>query len=258
MKTIIFFDVDNTIYHNASGRVPEQTKKLIEELSLHPDVTLGLATGRGLSKLDIISDVLPFFTYRVLINGSIVYKNNDIIYHFPISTADIEEALKITTGNEYNIGMVGMHDEAVNYWDERVEIGMKELRGKSPRVDDQFYKHNPIYQLWMFGDTEEKILDIAKQLPKFDVYPWHKGGADFIYPHINKAYGIEKVLEQDHFDRMICVGDGANDLKMIEMADVGIAMDNTRFIELKEKADHIAPHIELDQLYDFFKSIHLI
>jgi Cof subfamily protein (haloacid dehalogenase superfamily) len=258
MKTIIFFDVDNTIYHNASGTIPEQTKKLIVELSSNPDVVLGLATGRGLSKLDIIEEVLPYFTYRVLINGSVVYKHDQIIYHCPILIEDIEEVLKITTGNDYNIGMVGISDEAVNYWDERVEQGMKQLRGKSPKVDEYFYKNNPIYQLWMFGDTEEKILDIAKQIPKFDVYPWHKGGADFIYPSINKAYGIKKVLEAEHFDQIICIGDGANDIKMIEMADIGIAMDNTRFTELKEKADHIAPHIELDQLYDFFKSIHLI
>ena len=258
MKTIIFFDVDNTIYHNASGTIPEQTKKLFQELHKNPNVVLGLATGRGLSKLDIIQDVLNYFTYKVLINGSVVYKGSDIIYNHPILTADIEEVIAIASGHAFNIGMVGLHDEAVNYWDERVEIGMKELRGKSPQVDPNFYQNHPIYQIWMFGDSEEHILEIAKQIKKFDVYPWHKGGADFIYPTINKAFGIKKVLEQESFDQMICIGDGANDIKMIEMADIGIAMDNTRFLELKEKADHIAPHIELDQLYEFFKSLHLV
>ena len=42
---------------------------------------------------------------------------------------------------------------------------------------------------------------------------------------------------------------------MIEMADIGIAMNNSGFSKLKEKADYIAPNIEDDQLYDFFKSI---
>ncbi|MCF7930133.1 MAG: HAD hydrolase family protein [Acholeplasmataceae bacterium] len=111
---------------------------------------------------------------------------------------------------------------------------------------------------WLFGDNEKEILDTAIQLPKFQVFPWHAGGADFIYPFINKAFGIKKAVEHETDFRLICVGDGANDVKMIEMADIGIAMSNTRFDELKEKAKHMAPHIKEDQLYDFFKSINLI
>jgi hydroxymethylpyrimidine pyrophosphatase-like HAD family hydrolase len=110
----------------------------------------------------------------------------------------------------------------------------------------------------MFADSEEHILNVSRNLTKFDVYPWHQGGADFVYPFINKSFGIRKALEHEEDYRLICVGDGANDIKMIEMADIGIAMDNTRFSELKEKADFIAPHIEADQLYEFFKSINLV
>mgnify|MGYP003862443217 CR=1 FL=1 len=79
-----------------------------------------------------------------------------------------------------------------------------------------------------------------------------------IYPNNNKAFGIKKAIENEADYRLICIGDGANDIKMIEMADIGIAMSNTRFEELKEKAKHLAPHIKEDQLYDFFKSINLI
>lgn len=258
MKTIIFFDVDNTIYNNNLGKIPEQTKKLLMELSKRDDVILGLATGRGYKKLEVIQDVVSFFKYKVLLNGSIIYKNEKIIYDHPISKEDIEEVLEIAKGHQFNIGMVGLDDEAVNYWNERVEDGMMQLRGKTPKVDNEFYLKNKVYQLWLFGEKEKEILDIALQMPKFQVYPWHKGGADFIYPSINKAFGIKKAIEHEKDFRLICVGDGANDVKMIEMADIGIAMSNTRFDELKEKAKHMAPHIKEDQLYDFFKSINLI
>jgi Cof subfamily protein (haloacid dehalogenase superfamily) len=258
MKTIIFFDVDNTIYHNALSEIPYQTKKLLHELSSNPDVILGLATGRGITKLEIIKDVLDLFKYKVLINGSVVYMNNEIIYEYPIDITDIEEVLSITKGNDFNVGMVGIADEAVNYSDQRVLEGMKDLRGLQLRVDPEFYLKNKIYQLWMFADSEEHILNVSRNLTKFDVYPWHQGGADFVYPFINKSFGIRKALEHEEDYRLICVGDGANDIKMIEMADIGIAMDNTRFSELKEKADFIAPHIEADQLYEFFKSINLV
>ncbi|MFH0766930.1 MAG: HAD family hydrolase [Bacillota bacterium] len=258
MKTIIFFDVDNTIYNNTLGRIPEQTEKLLRELSKREDVILGLATGRGFKKLEIIQEVVDLFKYKVLINGSVVYMNDEIIYDHPISIDDIEEVLALTKGNDFNVGMVGIDDEAVNYWDECVGYGMRALRGISPKVDENFYKQHKIYQLWVFADDEAKILEIAKRIKKFQVYPWHKGGADFTYPTINKAFGIKKAIEHESDFRLICVGDGANDVKMIEMADIGIAMSNTRFDELKEKAKHMAPHIKEDQLYDFFKSLNLI
>ncbi|MDO9629245.1 MAG: HAD-IIB family hydrolase, partial [Acholeplasmataceae bacterium] len=123
MKTIIFFDVDNTLYNNTLGMVPIQTEKLLKELFAKEDVILGLATGRGLKKLEIIQDLLALFTYKVLINGSVIYKHDEMIFELPIKNEDINEVLAITKGNDFNVGMVGIYDEAVNFWDERVSYG---------------------------------------------------------------------------------------------------------------------------------------
>lgn len=258
MKTIIFFDVDNTIYSSMTGKIPDQTYKLLKLLSEKEDVVLGLATGRGLKKLEIIEDTLHFFTYKVLVNGSYVLKNENVLYDMPMKNKDIIEVLNLTKGYDINIGMVGINDEAVNYWDDRVGYGMKALRGVFPKVNENFYKDQKVYQLWMFADSESLITDIASKLPKFRAIPWHKGGVDFTYPKMSKAFGIKVCLKNENDYRLISVGDGANDIEMIELADIGIAMDNTRFSELKEKADFIAPHIHEDQLYDFFKKLNLI
>ncbi|MCF7930134.1 MAG: HAD-IIB family hydrolase [Acholeplasmataceae bacterium] len=146
MKTIIFFDVDNTIYNNNLGKIPEQTKKLLLELSKRDDVILGLATGRGYKKLEVIQEVVSFFKYKVLLNGSIIYKDDQVIYDHPILHEDIEEALSIAKGHQFNIGMVGLDEEAVNAWDSCVEDGMKQLRGKTPNVDCNFHNKNKVYQ----------------------------------------------------------------------------------------------------------------
>lgn len=257
MRTIIFFDVDNTIYNNALGIIPNQTKKLIADLSQKEGVVLGLATGRGISKLSIIAEILPYFTYFVLVNGGVVMKKNEIIYDAPIAKDDIEEVIYLAGKHHLAVGMVGLYDDAVNIWDENVEKGMMLLRGIAPKVNPTFYLDHAVYQIWLFGE-EGKLLYMGEDMPKFKIYPWHVGGADFTYKETNKAFGIKKILELEKDVRVICVGDGANDVQMIELADVGIAMNNTRFIELKEKADHVAPHIMDDQLYDFFKSIGLL
>lgn len=255
IKTILFFDVDNTIYSNAEGIVPDDTKRLLAELSRRDDVALGLATGRGNTKLSVIADVLKFFTYRVLINGAVVYKDDEIVYDQPIRITDIENFLKRM---DRCVGMVGLEREAVNVYDERVASGMQEIRGHVPAVDPSFYRKNRVYQLWIFTDPETDLQTIHDEMSEFSLYPWHKGGVDFIYRHINKADGIKRALAGERDYRLICVGDGANDIRMIEMADIGIAMANSRFQELKEKADHIAPHVLEHRLFTFFKELGLI
>jgi hypothetical protein len=42
-----------------------------------------------------------------------------------------------------------------------------------------------------------QLYEISKELPQFAMYPWHHGGADFIYPFINKALVFKKALEHE-------------------------------------------------------------
>ncbi len=258
MKTIIFFDVDNTIYNNTLSCIPDQTKKLLTELSKNEQVILGLATGRSLKKLGIIKDILPLFKYKVVMNGALVYHGEDVVFDEPIAMPDVLEVLKIAKEHNICVSMVGLDDEALNCKDTFVEKGLKQVRGLSPYVDAAFYESHLIYEFWLFSEDETKLHQMTERLPKFKLYPWFRIGADLVYAHIHKATGIKKALRNESDYRLICIGDGANDISMIEMADLGIVMDNTRDAKLKEKADHIAPHIKEDQLYDFFKSIHLI
>lgn len=257
METIIFFDIDNTIYNNKKGLIPPNTKRLLEELAKKDNVELGIATGRGLKKLDVIEEVLPFFKYLVLVNGGVGLNNNDVIFSHPIIKKDLVKAIKLANKNDLTVGLVSLDDDAVNRWDEKVEKGMLTLRGKAPKVDKDFYKKKAVYQIWLFSELED-LTFLTKKMPKFKIYPWHFGGADFTYKSNNKYTGIKKLLENKSDYKLVCVGDGANDILMIENADIGIAMENSRFLELKSKATYIAPNINEDKLYDLFKKLNLV
>lgn len=76
---------------------------------------------------------------------------------------------------------------------------------------------------------------------------------------IHKATGIQIVLEHlgKTKDAVIAIGDGPNDLEMIEFAGVGIAMGNASK-ELKVLADEITDSVLENGIYNSFKKHELI
>ena len=76
---------------------------------------------------------------------------------------------------------------------------------------------------------------------------------------INKATGMERYLKAAGIARedSIDVGDGPNDLQMMEYAGIGIAMGNARE-EVKERADMVTSSIDDDGIYRAFETLGLL
>ena len=76
---------------------------------------------------------------------------------------------------------------------------------------------------------------------------------------INKATGMERYLKAAGIARedSIAVGDGPNDLQMMEYAGIGIAMGNARE-EVKERADMVTSSIDDDGIYRAFETLGLL
>ncbi|WP_028505527.1 HAD family hydrolase [Ruminococcus sp. FC2018] len=90
-------------------------------------------------------------------------------------------------------------------------------------------------------------------------YPDSSTGGEIMQPGVNKSVGIQKVLEYYGADisDTIAVGDGANDIEMLEFCAVGAAMGNASEI-VKAHADIVTDRIENDGLYKAFELCGLI
>lgn len=257
MKRIYVFDVDNTIFSSKYQKVHSETVKLIKLIKDKGHI-LVLATGRGPAKLDVIDDLLSCFNYLITVNGALLTMGDEIVYEHFINNEDIENVIKITNENNISLGMVGKEGEAITFVDQHVKYGIKGYSENLPKVDPSYYVNNHIYQLWVFHQDRSELKKLVKQLPQFNYFFWHQGGMDLTNPKTNKAEMVKILKEKYNDHQLICVGDGHNDMEMIKIADIGIAMGNSGFIETKNAADLIAPHIDDNNIYDFFIKNNLI
>lgn len=253
MKRIYFFDVDNTIRSNKDQKIFPQTLKLLKELSLNPDYILGFATGRGPSKIYVVNDIKDYFKYKILVNGAVILEDDQLFYELPIDTKDVDDVVKDTLRKGFSMGMVGYDLEAVTFFDEHVSYALKGYTTTKPIFDPEFHLKHHVYQLWIFHSDTNKLMNLAKQYTQFTPYLWHYGGVDLVYPHVSKDAAIKEIMRKYPDYQLITVGDGHNDIEMIKLGDIGIAMGNSGWEDVKAAATLVAPSIEEDKMYDFFK-----
>lgn len=76
---------------------------------------------------------------------------------------------------------------------------------------------------------------------------WHPAFADCVAKGVDKAVGIDKVLEYYGFDlsEAMAFGDGGNDITMLRHVGTGVAMGNASD-EVKAAADIVTTSVDED------------
>ena len=96
-------------------------------------------------------------------------------------------------------------------------------------------------------------------MPHCQYTRWHDLAIDIIPQNGGKQNGILEVLKNYHIsiDETMAFGDGHNDIDMLKLVNIGIAMGNAND-EVKEAADEVTDNIDHDGIYKALKKHHLI
>lgn len=254
---VIFFDLDGTLISHKTNSVPESTKKTLDLLKENGH-TIAIATGR-VPALFYGVDVALGITSFVAANGRIVEHNKELIYSDTIDKAVVNRLVELAYNSKIDIGFENydayvLNSRFTDYPDKFSDIFHLEY----PEVKHNFHLDNDVHQMVMFYSKND-YQKFEEAFPTLSFSYSNQYGLDINEKGGLKDIGVKQLLAHLGIDKKdsIAVGDGFNDISMIEFCGVGIAMGNAHET-VKKSADIITDSVDDNGIYNVFKKLNMI
>ena len=242
MRKVIALDLDGTLLTDDKKVTPENKKAI--QLAKEQGVKIVLCTGRPLY------GILPFYEelelheldlegYVILNNGCSIHRTHDwklidsakmtaddidYLYKFSEEKDDINFTL-VDEKHYFNIGKKPTDElimDANFVFSDITDITLEEAKSGKYNIVKAMYLGNP-KKMAEFHSNYENILkenysEVLSQPYVYEVLP--KGN--------NKGTGLKALVERLGIkqEEVMAIGDGNNDVEMLEYANYGVAMGN--------------------------------
>jgi len=238
-------DIDGTLL-NSKGEITPRTVKAIRN-GVEKGLIFTIATGRPIQGVEYLNDILgldlPYITY----NGAmaVLGKSRKILWEQKLSPRDARDIINI--GQKFDVSMMIWKDNClyVNRFDEKSEKYRSQSRVKPVIYNDvNEITENGVTKILWYEDQDklEKYLKelgnyLSGNVTYFTSLPYF---LEFVDKRASKAIALEKLGQYFNIKQseIIAVGDGFNDISMIEYAGLGVAMGNSHET-IKQKADFV-------------------
>lgn len=246
---IIVLDLDGTLT-NSKKEISEPTKEALLEIQ-RQGFKVVLASGRptpGIEDLAHTLELKKYGGYILSFNGAkiISCKNNETIYQKTLPREVIPTLYNVAC--EENIGIISYDENQIivgSEIDKYIEYESK-INGINLKKVDNFieYLDYPVNKCLMTGE-HKTLLEAEKKLKKkynslLSIYFSESFFLEIMPQNIDKAQSLLRLLNTIGLtsEEMICCGDGFNDISMIQIAGLGVAMENAKDV-VKDAADYI-------------------
>ena len=238
-------DIDGTLL-DSNGILTENNKEAILRAS-EAGLVFTLSTGRPVQGVQSLINTLQLDTPVITYNGAMVItgKSREILYEQKLSAEDAKNVIEL--GNQRGC-LVTVWMENKLYVNELSEKALQysTIAGIAPEkiLDvETLVRHGVTKVLWIDDPAvlERYQEEIGRYLSgNVNYHTSRPMFLEFVDKKASKALAMEKIGE--HFgirrEEMIAVGDGYNDLSMIEYAGLGVAMANAKEA-IRQKADYV-------------------
>lgn len=249
MYKIITLDLDGTLTNSKKEITPATKAALINIQKRGYKVIL--ASGRpthGVMPLARELELDKYGSYILSFNGGKIINcsSMDTIYQKTLPEEVIPELYEYAM--EYNVGLITYDNDDI-ITGTPVNKYMKyesEIVGMPIKTVDDFPKYVdfPVTKCLMSGEPD-KLTPVEDALKEhyhqyLNIFRSEPFFLEIMPKGIDKAHSLLKLLSSIGISEkeMICCGDGYNDLSMIKLAGLGVAMSNAQEI-VKESADYV-------------------
>ncbi|MGM0414551.1 MAG: Cof-type HAD-IIB family hydrolase [Bacillota bacterium] len=243
---MIAIDLDNTLL-TSEKEMDGETAELIREADKAGKKVI-LATGRMFEAALPFLEKLELDTPLITYNGALVKdKNRKVIQENLISNDLTKEVIKFAE----DYGLHIHYYSAGNYyyrWENKYAREYAEVTGLSgieTRVKLEDYIERPALKLLIIEDEKKRREYFKSELYKFyrnrlSISSSMETYIEITASNVNKGRALAELADDYNIlpEEIIAVGDGYNDLSMLEMAGLGVAMENAPE-EVRSKADRI-------------------
>ena len=240
---LIAFDMDGTLL-TSRNTVSESSKEAIAK-AIDSGKKVVICTGRAIRAVEMYKEHdLPDVRYYVCENGALIYDSSEkvVLSSTVISEKIVSEIIELIAERDcMGIVVSDGRNQSSRKDVERMEHFQaeryKELQFQTGILYDDIcegYRKEkfPVEKLNIYCasvEVRDELFERMKQLPVTVVYA-EETGLEVSPLHMNKGVGLRKICEilQVPLDKAIAVGDSDNDVEMMKIAGLPIAMGNAR------------------------------
>lgn len=243
-----FFDLDGTLVPYGAHSMSAKLREDLFELQRR-GIKVILATGRGKHDLDqigMLGDVV--FDSYITFNGHCCYDVDGFYRQVSLTREDLTAACQVLREHPEIVAIMegenGNFLNQVNDWFREFYVNIcpevYPVRAPEEAIEEIVYQVVPFIRSGM----EAMFLD---HMPDSTATRWHEEATDLIPKGNGKADGIRAALERYDLkaEETIAFGDGENDIPMLEIAGIGVAMGNAKQL-VKDSADYVTLSVHED------------
>lgn len=255
----IFFDIDSTIYSHRIHDVPESTKKTLYQLKKN-GYKVGIATSRCQFEATHLPRFLREFDFDATIfdGGAVTLEKGNVLYKYPIAVQQIQTLLSYVKQMKVPMRYSTLEGD---YFHEECKSKIKDeffkLYLNIPIVKP--YEMDEAFNVLIYLQNQEQVKEVERLLDDVAMVIHSNNIVEITAKGIDKSVAVQHMVDRWGLTRenIICFGDGANDVGMLQYAGLGIAMENGNQ-KAKNIADRICGHIDEDGIYHICKQLKLI